>query len=309
MLALIIFTGAAVRLTQSGLGCEDWPTCNDNQLVPAASFHGWIEFGNRLLSGAVAASVAAAVLTAYRRSPRRADLVRWAWGLVAGVLGQIFLGGATVLVDLHPAFVAAHYLLSAILMWNSLVLISKASGGPGPAVPLVPSSMIQHGRALVILAATVLVTGTVVTGSGPHSGDARAARFGFHLDDVVRIHSVTAWFFVATTVTLVIRLAPVTGTAPEWRTIRRNGQVLLAATVAQGTIGYWQFFTGVPAGLVQLHVMGSVAVWCAALWLHLSLSRRPEEVPVSDEIPTERLLGSELAARGTLESCRQHHSG
>lgn len=269
-LAAIVGTGAAVRLTQSGLGCEDWPTCSEDRFVPEWSFHGWIEFGNRLLSGAVAFAVAVAVLLAYRRIPRRPDLIRWAWGLVAGVVAQILLGGATVLVDLHPLFVGAHFLLSMVTLWNAAVLWVKASAGPGPARPLVAPSFINHGRALVAQAVVVLVTGTLVTGTGPNSGDSRAERLQFELESITRVHSVMVWCFLAIAATLAIRLGR-SGVLP------RGLQWLLAAIVVQGGIGYWQFATVVPPLLVELHVLGSMVVWCLAMLTHLRLFERPNE--------------------------------
>lgn len=261
-LALIVFTGAAVRLTDSGLGCEDWPTCNDDELIPAASFHGWIEFGNRLLSIAVSAAVGVAVLTARRLVPARPDLVRWALGLVAGVLAQILLGGATVLLDLHPAVVAAHFLLSAGLMWNVLVLLWRASSPPGKAVPNEDlGGVARHSKVQIGLALVLLVLGTLVTGSGPNSGDIRADRLGFDLQTIARVHGVAAWVFVASLIVLLLRHRDRANTM--W------GKILLATTVAQGGLGYWQYATGVPPLLVEFHVIGATAVWCATVWFHL----------------------------------------
>lgn len=287
LLALIIFTGAAVRLTESGLGCEDWPTCNEDQVLPEASFHGWIEFGNRLLSGVVGLAVAAAALSSYRRIPRRADLIPWAWGLVAGVVANALLGAVTVKMDLHPLIVSCHFLLSAILMWNALVLLAKAAGAEQPARPMVESSILTVSRVHVALAAAVLVMGTIVTGTGPNSGDVRADRLALDLQWTARTHSVIAWLFLASVVLLTMRLRSARSTLD-------GGPVnlpitLLGATLAQGAIGYWQYFTGVPALLVQFHVIGAVAVWCAAVWTHLSLFDRGREKAMSVTPPVDRL--------------------
>lgn len=265
-LALIIFTGAAVRLTESGLGCEDWPTCSEDELVPEWSFHGWIEFGNRLLSGVVAAATIAAVLAGYRRTPRRPDLNRWAWLMVAGVVAQVVLGGITVLVDLHPLFVGAHFLLSVFLMWSVIVLWDKAGGDVGPTIPRVDAQTVTTSRLAVGLSTLVLVTGVAVTGTGPHAGDSRADRLSFDLQSVVRVHSITAWLMVATLVVLALRVGAT-----------RGSKAVLAVAVTQGGIGYLQYAIGVPAGLVQLHVIGSIAVFCAVLLHHLSLFDRPTE--------------------------------
>ncbi len=269
LLAGIILTGAAVRLTGSGLGCEDWPTCSENRLAPELGFHPWIEFGNRLLSGLVSVGVGAAVLSAYRRTPRRTDLIRWAWGLVAGVVAQILLGGVTVLVDLHPLFVAGHYLLSIVLMWNVVVLLDKARGGVSRPVCRVEPGTAALSRVTVGWSVVVLAVGTLVTGTGPHSGDPEVARLALDLDAIVRTHSIAAWIAVALTVVLAVRLR-----REQQPDLDRLVTTALVALVAQGGIGYLQFFTGVPALLVELHVAGSVIVFVTLLWTHLSLFDR-----------------------------------
>ncbi|MEZ5376558.1 MAG: COX15/CtaA family protein [Acidimicrobiales bacterium] len=266
LLAGIVLTGAAVRLTGSGLGCEDWPTCSEDRLVPAIGFHPWIEFGNRLLTGVVSFGVGAAVLFAYRRTPRRRDLILWAWGLVAGVVGQIVLGGATVLVDLHPLFVSGHYLLSIVLLWNAIVLLDRNRSEPGPARPLVDAGTVTISRIAVWWSVVVLMVGTLVTGTGPHSGDPEVDRLSFDLGSIVRLHSLAAWVCVALVITLVLRLQ--SSGPPE---ISKLASLSLGALIAQGAVGYLQYFTGVPAALVELHVLGSVVVFSALLWTHLSL--------------------------------------
>ena len=285
----IVLTGAGVRLSQSGLGCSDWPTCSGDQLVPAWGLHPWVEFGNRLLTFAVSAPVAGAVLAAHRRRPRRRDLIVWAWGLVAGVVGQIVVGGVSVLLELQPLSVASHFLLSMVLLWNSVVLWVRANSGPAPARPVFPSSIRNHSRAMVVAATAVLVTGTVVTGAGPHSGDSRAERLQIALVTAARIHSATVWLLVAVTVALALRLSRL-GPDPR-RTIgagpRRLVTFLMAAIAAQGAVGYTQYALGVPAALVEVHVFGSVVVWCLALAAHLAL---PERDPMET---TEPLAGAE----------------
>ena len=272
-LALIVLTGAAVRLTDAGLGCEDWPTCEQGNVAPAFELHGWIEFGNRLFSGVVAIAVCLAVLTAYRRIPARLDLIRWAWGLVAGVIAQILLGGVTVRVGLHPASVAAHYLLSMVLLFNVVVLWFKASGG-GPGATLTVSTTVQNGgRALLALATAVAITGTVVTGTGPNGGDDRAERFPFLIRSVVQIHSVTVWVFLALTIAMVALIRRSPDASPR---LQRFATVLTITVVAQGAIGYTQYFTGVPALLVVLHIPGSASVWIVTVAIYLAMFARPE---------------------------------
>ncbi|MGI9612641.1 MAG: COX15/CtaA family protein [Acidimicrobiales bacterium] len=286
-LAVIVLTGAAVRLTEAGLGCENWPACTDERFVPEFELHPWIEFGNRLISGLVAASVAAVALAAYRRRPRRNDLIPWAWGLVAGVAAQIVLGGVTVRLDLHPAIVGLHFLLSMVLLWNAMVLWVLAGTDPpleeAEPAPVslasrlgpfrVPGSAIANGRLLVALASAALFAGTLVTGTGPNSGDSRAERLGFDLVAITRVHSIVVWCFVAVLVVLAVRLRPsseTAGTGPAFSTAR----MLLGVSVLQGGIGYWQFAAGVPPELVALHILGAILVWCLTVLLYLRLRRR-----------------------------------
>ncbi len=275
LLAGIILTGAAVRLTGSGLGCEDWPTCSEDRLVPAAGFHEWVEFGNRLLSGAVGFGVGAAVLFAYRRRPRRDDLVTWAWGLVAGVIAQILLGGATVLVDLHPLFVAGHFLLSIVLLWNVIVLLDRNRSEQGRSRALVDQHTVIISRLAVGWSVVVMMLGTLVTGTGPHSGDPDVDRLALDLGSIVRLHSVAAWICVALVVVLMIKLR--SNADPQ---LSKLSSFSLGALMVQGAVGYLQYFTGVPALLVELHVLGSIVVFTSLLWTHLSLFTR--ETPVLD---------------------------
>ena len=298
-LALIVLTGAAVRLTEAGLGCEDWPACSEDRLVPELALHPWIEFGNRLFSGIVALAVIAAALNAYRRQPRRARLVNLSWGLVVGVAAQVVLGGITVRVDLHPASVGLHFLLSMVLLWNGVTLWVEADRedddvstplalaprlGPVP----VPLGAVGHGRLMVALATLVLVTGTLVTGAGPNGGDSRAERLDFDLWAITRVHSIAVWSFVAVAVALVVRIAMATDrpserSAPLTRSPLATGRLLLAVAVAQGAVGYWQFATGVPPLLVGLHVAGATIVWCTTVLLHLQVARSAPPHRVGDD--------------------------
>lgn len=270
LLTLIIFTGALVRLTESGLGCEDWPTCSEERLAPEWGFHPWIEFGNRLLSGVVSLGVGAAVLTAYRRNPRRSDLITWSWFLVAGVAAQIVLGGITVLADLHPILVSGHFLLSMVLLWNVMVLLAKARGGSGQPTSTLPPSLTRHSLATVVVASVLMVTGTVVTGTGPNSGDFRADRLNFSLSDVAQVHGVTAWTTLMLLVALAVRL-------------RRAGfdptavQAPVVVAVLQGVLGYTQYNLGVPPVLVMVHIIGAVAFFLLLLRMHLGWFDRPVE--------------------------------
>jgi cytochrome c oxidase assembly protein subunit 15 len=284
-LFFIVVTGGAVRLTGSGLGCPDWPTCAQKRVVAPLEYHAMVEFANRTITGIVSVAVILAVLgSMVRTGPRRADLVRLSWGLVAGVVGQIVLGGLTVLFDLAPPFVMAHFLLSMLLLWNAVVLHHRA-GLPDGAVArvgpvglgLAPTVSREHARMarlLTVAAAVVVLLGTVVTSSGPHGGDDRAKRLPFALHDVARLHGMAVMVFLLMTAVAAASLARAR-VAPE---VLRRAEVLLAAIVAQGAVGYVQYFTRLPPVLVGLHIAGAAAVWIAVLRLDLAAVPAPSPV-------------------------------
>jgi cytochrome c oxidase assembly protein subunit 15 len=279
-LVAIVVSGAAVRLTGSGMGCPTWPTCEDGSLVPrgATGGHGWVEFINRTFTGLVSVAVALAVLGSLRRAPRRPDLTRLSWGLVAGVFAQALLGGLVVVLHVTPIAVAGHYLLSAVLVATAVVLHHRASQPDGPRIPAATPALVQWSQALVALAGVVLVTGTLVTGSGPHSGDEAADRLPFAVRTVVPIHSIAVWGLLLA-VLAVLRLVERGDASDE---AAGRGRLLVGAVIAQGTLGYLQYFTDVPEGLVGLHVLGSVLVWVAVVRFHLGLR---EPLPESSDPP------------------------
>jgi cytochrome c oxidase assembly protein subunit 15 len=263
-----VLTGAAVRLTESGLGCETWPNCSEDELLEFGSKNQTIEQVNRLITGLVSVSVIAAVLGSLRRRPYRRDLVWWSWSLVLGVIAQIVLGGITVLVELHPAAVSGHFVLSMVLVACATTLVWRSSRPEGPRAPVVPHADLVISRVVVGLGALLMLTGPVVTGSGPHAGDAAAERFGFFIPDVVRVHSINMWCFLAAVVVLMVRLAR-SGAA---RDVLRRGSALLAAIVVQGGIGYLQYELGIPEWLVLLHIAGATTIVATMVWFHLGLS-------------------------------------
>jgi cytochrome c oxidase assembly protein subunit 15 len=279
-LAFIVVTGAAVRLTGSGLGCTDWPTCEEGRLAPvdATDFHAMVEFVNRTITGLVSVAVMLAVLGSLVRRPRRRDLTLWSLGLVAGVIGQIVLGGLTVLFDLAPPFVMGHFILSMVLLWNAVVLHHRA-GLPdgGRTEPLVSPTLLAMSRLLVASAAIVVFTGTVVTAAGPHAGDASARRLDATVADVARVHGTSVVILVGLTV-FALRGAS-RERAPD--VVQGALRTLLAVLVAQAGIGYVQYFTGVPAALVGAHVLGAVAVWVAVV--RVALVVRGTVAPPVDE--------------------------
>jgi cytochrome c oxidase assembly protein subunit 15 len=268
-LGVIVVSGAAVRLTGSGLGCPTWPQCEAGSLVPrgATGGHGWVEFINRTFTGAVSVSVALAVLASKRLRTPRPDLTALSWALVVGVFAQALLGGLVVLLDVTPIAVAGHYLLSSVLVATAVLLHHRAGQPAGPRRPAATPALLRWTRALLGLASVVLVTGTVVTGSGPHGGDDAADRLPFAVRSVAPIHSGAVWIFLFTALA-VLQRAEAGDAGPD---ARDRGRLLIGAIVAQGALGYLQYFTGVPEGLVGLHVLGSVLVWVAVLRFHLGL--------------------------------------
>ena len=266
-LTVIVVSGGAVRLTGSGLGCSDWPNCEEDQFVADLEYHALIEFVNRLFTGVVAAAVILAVLGSLRRSPRRGDLTVWSWGLVAGVAAQIVLGAVLVKTELDPRFTMGHFLLSMVLLANAVVLVELA-GRQDSAARRLGGSFTPAARMISVVGAILLVSGTIVTGSGPHSGSDEAEvaqRLPFLVREVTRIHSIIALVLLGGLVWL-IRSAH-RQQQPE---IRWRATVAACLLIAQGVIGYWQYFAGVPVLLVGVHIGGASLSWIAIVRLHLS---------------------------------------
>jgi cytochrome c oxidase assembly protein subunit 15 len=275
-LTFIVVTGAGVRLTGSGLGCPDWPTCSGGRLVAPAEYHAMVEFVNRTVTGLVSVAVMLAVLGSTLRRPRRRDLTGLSLGLVAGVAAQIVLGGLVVRFHLYPPLVMGHFVVSMLLLADATVLHHRA-GLPDTGVDrsVVGPEQLVLARLLVVSAAVAVLLGTVVTGSGPHAGShdgELVERLPFDVGDVARVHSLSVLLLVGVTLFLVrsLRLA---GAAPS---LLMRVQVLLGVLLAQAAVGYAQYFTGVPALLVAVHVLGASAVWIATMRVVLGMSvRRP----------------------------------
>jgi heme a synthase len=270
LLAIIIVSGGAVRLTDSGLGCPSWPNCSSGQLTAHAQSdsHQWIESLNRLFTGLVSVAVIVAVLGSLVRIPKRRDLIWLSVGLVAGVFAQAVLGGLTVIFDLKPGFVMAHFLLSIVLLTNALVLVRRAGQPDAPAHAVVTPRTVTLGRVLLGLAAVVLVTGTVVTGAGPHSGDAGdVQRFAINIRSAAQLHADSAMLLTG----LVIAMAFAVRISSAPRASRKLANALALTVVGQATIGFAQYFAGIPTGLVAIHVAGATLLWILALYLRLSL--------------------------------------
>jgi cytochrome c oxidase assembly protein subunit 15 len=289
LLAIIIVSGGAVRLTDSGLGCPSWPNCSTGQLTAHAKSdsHQWIESLNRMFTGLVSVAVIVAVLGSLVRIPKRRDLIWLSVGLVAGVFAQAVLGGLTVIFDLKPGFVMAHFLLSIVLLTNALVLVRRAGQPDAPAHAIATPRTITLGRVLLGLAAAVLVTGTVVTGAGPHSGGGKrddVSRLDLRIPDVARVHGTMVMIFLVAVLAMVWLLRR--DRAPH--SVQQRVTLLLVVLVAQAGVGYAQYFNDIPALLVGIHIAGATAVWSATVALYLGLFARTATVPA--EPPAESLL-------------------
>ncbi|MEQ1872168.1 MAG: COX15/CtaA family protein [Ilumatobacteraceae bacterium] len=289
MLCLIVVSGAAVRLTGSGLGCTDWPNCNDDTFVDVSSKHAAIEQINRLFTFLVAAAVALAAVAAWYRRPRRRDLMLLATVMLIGVPAQGLVGAVVVWTKLHPATVQLHFVLSMVLVWAAVLLLVR-SGEPDPANPERDrrrSAVVPRVRGRVRLVAfwtgLSVIAGTVVTGTGPHAGDAKgddgerctagAARrfFGEECDVngnalvwATRAHGVIVWITVLVTFSLLWQL----------RRLRHDREVLAAPITAwivtaliQGAIGYVQYANELPVGIVAAHIAGATSLVACTAWM------------------------------------------
>ena len=271
----IIVTGGAVRLTGSGLGCSTWPQCEPGQFTPeafdASNIHPFVEFGNRTLTGVL---MIVTILLAVAMWNSRREL-RW-WGLVPllGVVGQAILGGITVLTKLNPVLVAPHLLLSMALVWQAVWLALKYRDAPRRDGRCVKSTL----RVSSILLVGLMVLGTVTTGAGPHSGDADATdRLGIDPALAARAHALVVWAFVAFVAYLVwrVRHDRSHGDRDE---VRKAWTVLVVVTLAQGAIGYIQYFTGLPEIIVGAHLAGAATLTAAHSAAYYLLKRDRRKV-------------------------------
>jgi cytochrome c oxidase assembly protein subunit 15 len=264
---VIVITGGIVRITGSGLGCPTWPECAPGSYTPSPEqledpLHIWIEFGNRLLTFVLGIAALAALFYSLRFIPNlRIRLL--ALGQVLGIVGQAILGGITVLTGLHPTTVAAHLLLSIILISGALSLRQRVYGR-------IPRSFETQrltrslSKALVALGFVVIVMGTIVTGTGPHAGDDSSVRFDFDIRTVAWLHAdlVIAFLGLSLATLIAVRLGE---REPARSVLLRKIYLLLGVSLSQGGIGYLQYFTGVPELLVIAHLIGAVSVWLS-LW-------------------------------------------
>lgn len=274
---VIVVTGGAVRLTGSGLGCPTWPKCSGTSLTPtrAHSFHGVIEFTNRQLTFVLGVIAVVTLLAAFRQRRQ----LRLAGLAFLGIPAQAVMGGITVLTDLNPWTVAAHFLLSmSIIAVTTLLWWRLRSGavvsGFAPAVLL--------ARLIVLAAVVVLALGTVVTGTGPHAGDKGARhRIGLDPSGVAQLHADSVMVLIGLTVGLIVLLRVTAASAAAVRA----GWWLFGIEMSQSVVGYVQYFTHLPAGLVAVHMLGACLVWIAALRVLLVVQPTDRSV----RTPTGRL--------------------
>jgi cytochrome c oxidase assembly protein subunit 15 len=285
-LAAIVVTGAAVRLTSSGLGCPDWPKCTSTSLVAPASYHALVEFVNRVITTLVGVFVFMVAIGSLLRSPRRRDLGWLSWSLVAGFAGQAVIGGLSVIYHLDPPWVMAHFLLSMVLLWAALVLVHRADPAWVRRDPDVARPLLLLGRLLVGVAAIVLFLGTVTTGTGPHAGSgAHVKRLHFPLERVTQLHADSALLLTG----LVIATLFAVRLTPTADLVRRRASVVAGLVLVQVAIGYTQYFLNLPPSVVELHVAGATCLWSATVWLQLGFTA---PIPTPGEEPALRRTDS-----------------
>ena len=274
----IMSTGAAVRLSSSGLGCPDWPRCSAADIVASRNagqtlLNTWIEFGNRLLNFPLVIITVLVFVAAWRFRPqgtRRRDLIWLAAIQPAGVFAQAAIGGIVVLTRLNPAAVSIHFLVSASIVAAAVVLHVRCTEGHDPPRTVVRGDLYLLSAALVAVTAVMLAAGTVVTGTGPLAGHADTPRYKLPLEGVTQLHADIGWLMAGLAVALVLGLR-ISGAPPR---AQKASWIMIAALGLQGVIGYVQYFTHLPAGLVWVHVTGSVLVWIAVLRLFLFMRDR-----------------------------------
>lgn len=268
----IIMTGGAVRLTGSGLGCSTWPHCEPGQFVPELTLeqgiHPLVEYGNRMLTGVLSVFAVLVLLVAMRwLSHKGGSFALLAWLPLIGTALQALIGAFVVWLHLHPGIVSPHFLISPVLVAISTVLVARLYEGDGKGRRIVPRAVLALFAVFAVVGFVVLVLGTLVTGTGPHSGDASdVTRLAFHPVVISRIHAASVWIFCGLLVALLIALHRV-GT----RAARRAAWACLALTVAQGLIGYIQYFTGLPELLVFAHLAGAALFAAAITWVGTTL--------------------------------------
>jgi heme a synthase len=274
----IVLTGGAVRLTGSGLGCPTWPQCTEDSwtATPEMGIHGAVEFGNRTLTFALGVIAIAGLLAVLALRPRRRSLVWLATGIVVGIAVQAVLGGITVLTDLNPWVVGGHFLVSIGIIAVAFTFWRRVDEPDSPAHPAVPAPLRTLAWLMVATTGALLAVGTVVTGSGPHAGDANVPRNELDPEIMSQVHADLSFLLLGLAVATVFAVRAVGAPSPAVRA----ATALVAVILAQGAVGLVQYFTGLPELLVWLHLLGSCLVWLAVLQVqHATRARQPMAAP------------------------------
>lgn len=290
----IVLTGGVVRLTGSGLGCPTWPRCTDESFVPHGSLgiHGAIEFGNRLLTFVLVAIAILTFVAAWRHGRRR--LITIATVLALGIPAQAVIGGITVLTDLNPWIVALHLLVSLGIIALAVVLLRRILDGPGERAPVVHPGFRTLTWAIAAAGWVVLYLGTIVTGSGPHAGDADSPRNGLDPRAWSQFHADAVFLMVGLTIAAVILLHVVDAPAR----VRRPAYALLGVELAQGVVGFTQYYLGLPIVLVAVHLLGAALTAAAIAWLVTS-TRAPQSS--TEAAVAQAKSGSRLTATNSSD--------
>ena len=289
----LTIAGAIVRLTGSGLGCDDWPNCNNERFIDVSSGHAAIEQINRLVSGLVGLPTLLMAIGAFRVRPKRRGLKVPSMVVFVSIVGNGVVGGLAVQGDLHPFLVQSHFLLAMVSIAFGLVAIHRARPehvehrSTIGVTPLITWMLVAFGA----LMAASLATGTVVTGAGPHAGDETARRYGFDISTVAEIHSVTVWIAVAAFLALAVMLRR---DRELFDLMSRSLSTWMFVAVVQGGIGYLQYFNDIPAALVATHVAGATALWVVTVQL-IQSALEPIAVHVPAVRTAETLSESRIA--------------
>jgi cytochrome c oxidase assembly protein subunit 15 len=276
---VIVLSGAAVRLTSSGLGCPDWPTCFQGRITAPWGIHHWIEYGNRMVTLLLILVTAATFLAAIFREVRRQDLIILSGMLIAGVVADAILGAYVVYSKLNPWLVSMHMLLSLSMVVISAVLYhrSKYVYGPGARNDVRDRRFLVIARLLWIPFVVLLITGTMTTGSGPHAGASQgqlvARRLPFAFSSAAWVHSLAAVLFIGLVTGLLFAIW--SSGAPS--ALRLGVRRLVVISLIQAAIGVTQYLTHVPPLLVELHIVGAVSLTIGVTQFHLKQSAQDRE--------------------------------
>ena len=279
----LVVTGGAVRLTGAGLGCPTWPECVDGSIKPVigqdeSQLHAWIEFGNRLIAWLILILALAALIYIVKRLQNRSDFKRLrllAILQILGFLGQVVLGGITVLTKLNPISVSAHFVLTLPLIAGALALRHRVLDRPVIQVLPMTRNLTKVVTALTFI---VLLFGVVVSGTGPHAGDADAKRYPFNFRSVSWLHADSVIVLISLTIALYL-VVKVSETPEVKRLFGRMILIFLGISLGQGAIGYLQYITGLPELIVGAHLLGATLVWIHGWRLNLT-ARIEQEVKI-----------------------------